>query len=90
MGALGVVYGDLGTSPIYAFQQSISDIAITEVNILGLLSIIFWSLILVISTCYVTVFLKADNDGEGGVLALLALLKQKNTKYEYLFLPAMD
>ena len=81
MGALGVVYGDLGTSPIYAFQQSISDIAITEVNILGLLSIIFWSLILVISTCYVTVFLKADNDGEGGVLALLALIKRQIKQY---------
>jgi len=81
LGALGVVYGDLGTSPIYALQQSISNVAITETNILGLLSLIFWSLILVISTCYVTVFLKADNDGEGGVLALLSLIKRHVKQY---------
>src|SRR5579872_883275 len=78
LGALGVVYGDLGTSPLYALQQTLPGEAITPENIFGVLSIVFWSLILVISTAYVSVFLRADNDGEGGVLALLSLLKRKN------------
>jgi len=87
LGALGVVYGDLGTSPLYALQQTLPSEAITPDNIFGVLSIVFWSLILVISTCYVSVFLRADNDGEGGVLALLSLLKRKDKKFpRWLFL----
>jgi len=87
LGALGVVYGDLGTSPLYALQQTLPGEAITPENILGVLSIVFWSLILVISTCYVSVFLRADNDGEGGVLSLLSLLKRKDKKFpRWLFL----
>ncbi len=77
LGALGVVYGDLGTSPLYAVQQVLLHEAITEQSVFGVLSLVFWSLILVISTCYISVFLRANNDGEGGVLALLALLKRK-------------
>lgn len=78
LGALGIVYGDLGTSPLYALQLVLSKVDITAENIYGVLSLVFWSLILVISTGYVSVFLRADNDGEGGVLALLALLKRQN------------
>lgn len=80
LGALGIVYGDLGTSSLYALQMVLTKIAITHDNVLGVLSLVFWSLILVISTCYVSVFLRADNGGEGGVLALLALLKQHTKK----------
>ena len=87
LGALGVVYGDLGTSPLYALQQTLPGEAITPGNIYGVLSLVFWSLILVISTCYVSVFLRADNDGEGGVLALLSLLKRQDKKMSrWLFL----
>src|SRR5580704_15967653 len=85
LGALGVVYGDLGTSPLYALQQTLPGEAITPENIFGVLSIVFWSLILVISTCYVSVFLRADNDGEGGVLALLSLLKRQKKFPHWLF-----
>ncbi len=78
LGALGIVYGDLGTSPLYALQQILPRITITPHHVFGILSLVFWSLILVISTSYVSVFLRADNDGEGGVLALLSLLKRIN------------
>ena len=78
LSALGIVYGDLGTSPLYALQQVLLSLDINPENVYGVLSLVFWSLILVISTCYVSVFLRADNDGEGGVLALVALLKRKN------------
>lgn len=80
LGALGVVYGDLGTGPIYALQQTLPNLPITPENILGVLSLVFWSLILVISTVYVTVFLRADNEGEGGILALLSLLRRQDKK----------
>lgn len=73
LGALGVVYGDLGTSPLYALQQTLPGEAITPDNIFSVLSLVFWSLILVISTCYVSVFLRADNDGEGVALPGLLL-----------------
>jgi len=87
LGALGVVYGDLGTSPLYALQQTLSGEAITRETVFGVLSLVFWSLILVISTSYVSVFLRADNEGEGGVLALLSLLKRYVNKFpRWLFL----
>lgn len=88
LGALGVVYGDLGTSPLYALQQTLSyEAVITPEVIFGVLSLVFWALILVISTSYVSVFLRADNDGEGGVLALLSLLKRDFKKFpRWLFL----
>jgi len=62
LGALGIVYGDLGTSPLYALQQTLVGEAITPENIFGVLSLVFWSLIIVISTSYVSVFLRADNE----------------------------
>jgi len=75
--ALGVVFGDIGTSPLYALRECfapIHGIAVTPDNILGLLSLIFWSLALIITVKYVGIVLEADNRGEGGILALSALL----------------
>lgn len=80
LGALGIVYGDLGTSPLYALRQVLPYVSPGTENILGILSLVFWSLILTISTCYISVFLRADNNGEGGILALLALLRRKHKK----------
>jgi len=80
LAALGVVYGDIGTSPLYALRQALDALPLTPTNVLGVLSLIFWALILVISTQYLSVVLRADNEGEGGVLALLALLKKQNLK----------
>ena len=80
LGALGVVYGDIGTSPLYAFRESFHanhEIAITSGNILGVLSLIFWSLIIVISVKYLVFVMRADNHGEGGILALTALVGAK-------------
>jgi len=78
LGALGVVYGDIGTSPLYAIKECFSPlfgVSPTRENVLGVLSLIFWSLNLVISTKYLGFVLRADNRGEGGVVALLALLR---------------
>jgi KUP system potassium uptake protein len=75
--ALGVVFGDIGTSPLYALRECFNPahgIAVTESNVLGLLSLILWSLLLVISVKYIAIVLRADNRGEGGVLALSTLL----------------
>ncbi|MDB6097194.1 MAG: transporter [Francisellaceae bacterium] len=83
--ALGVVYGDIGTSPLYAIRESLHHIPINSSNVLGVLSLIFWSLILIISLKYIVFILKADNGGEGGILALLALLKRKDEKAYNLF-----
>lgn len=85
LAALGIVYGDLGTSPIYALQQTLLHISVSTENILGILSLVFWALVLVISTRYVIVFLRADNDGEGGVLALVTLLRRQDKKVPRLF-----
>jgi len=76
LAALGVVFGDIGTSPLYAMSACFSgpNIAVTPEHIFGVLSLIFWSLVLVILLKYVSVVLNADNKGEGGVLALTALV----------------
>lgn len=74
LGALGVVYGDIGTSPIYAFNESVHAGGTSTAAILGVLSLVFWTLMLVVSVKYLMVVLRADNRGEGGVLALLALM----------------
>jgi len=76
LGALGVVYGDIGTSPLYALRSCFSlhgGVPPTHENVLGLLSLIFWSLILIVSVKYLAFVMRADNRGEGGILALLAL-----------------
>jgi KUP system potassium uptake protein len=83
LGALGVVYGDIGTSPLYAVKEcfhGVHAIAITQANILGVMSLIFWSLTMVVTIKYVTFILKADNEGEGGIYALAALFLGKGGK----------
>ena len=76
VGALGIVYGDIGTSPLYAFKESLAAAGggNSPAVILGVLSLIFWALTLVISVKYLIFILRADNHGEGGILALMALL----------------
>ena len=74
--ALGVVYGDIGTSPLYAFKEAFSGshgLPLNEANVLAVLSLMFWSLMLIVSLKYVTLMLRFDNRGEGGILALFAL-----------------
>ena len=76
--ALGVVYGDIGTSPLYALQQAFHGqhgIPVTQGNVLGVLSLIFWALILIVTVKYHVVIIRADNKGEGGVLALMAMVQ---------------
>src|SRR5881396_4244071 len=77
LSVLGVVYGDIGTSPLYAIRQSFSGeygIPVTQSNVLGVLSLVFWALVLVVTIKYHIVIIRADNKGEGGVLALMALV----------------
>ena len=78
VGALGVVYGDIGTSPLYAFRACFQGFGLepTEANVLGILSLVFWALILVVSVKYLLLVLRADHKGEGGVLALMTLATQ--------------
>jgi KUP system potassium uptake protein len=76
LAALGIVFGDIGTSPLYAFKEAFGSAhapAVNEANVFGVLSMIFWAVTLVVSLKYVVVVLRFDNKGEGGVLALLAL-----------------
>jgi KUP system potassium uptake protein len=79
LGALGVVYGDIGTSPLYALKEAtaVAGGAGDAGTVLGVLSLIFWSLLLVITLKYVVLILRSDNAGEGGVLSLLTLVQQK-------------
>jgi len=79
-GSLGVVFGDIGTSPLYAMRETLMGLSLSRLDILGVLSLIVWSLIIVISLKYLVIVFRADNDGEGGILALLALIKQKSPK----------
>lgn len=78
LGALGVVYGDIGTSPLYAFRECLQGphgLASSPENVLGLLSLILWSLIVVVTVKYLVIIMRADNRGEGGILALMALIR---------------
>ncbi|MCB9091417.1 MAG: potassium transporter Kup [Halobacteriovoraceae bacterium] len=82
LSALGIVFGDIGTSPLYAIRECFSGehaLAITDLNVYGVLSLIFWSMILVIVIKYMIIVLRADNKGEGGILALMALVYNKTT-----------
>lgn len=78
MGAIGVVYGDIGTSPLYTLSVcfSITNLATTAANILGILSLIFWAILLVVTIKYVAFILRADNNGEGGIMVLMALARR--------------
>jgi KUP system potassium uptake protein len=85
LGALGVVYGDIGTSPLYAVREcfaSAEGVAPTAENVLGILSLFTWSLILVVSIKYLLLVMEADNQGEGGILALLALVAKPTAQAE--------
>jgi hypothetical protein len=80
MAALGVVYGDIGTSPLYALKEVFAGahpVPITAPNIMGILSMVFWSLVIVVSIKYVMFIMRADNRGEGGIIALMALALRK-------------
>src|SRR5438309_11232688 len=78
LSALGVVYGDIGTSPLYALKEVFGGphhpVPMTEENILGILSLVFWSLMVVVTIKYVAFIMRADNKGEGGIMALIALV----------------
>ncbi|HKM63108.1 MAG TPA: KUP/HAK/KT family potassium transporter, partial [Acidisphaera sp.] len=78
LGVLGVVYGDIGTSPLYAFKASLTYFTggVELLEIMGVLSLIFWSLILIVTIKYVMLVMRADNKGEGGILALMALAQR--------------
>jgi KUP system potassium uptake protein len=91
--ALGVVFGDIGTSPLYAIRESFYGahaLAINDTNVLGVLSLVFWALVVVVSIGYVSLVLRANNNGEGGVLAITALvlssLSSKKISRHYTFL----
>ena len=90
LGALGVVFGDIGTSPIYALKESLHTAGSEVFDIYGVVSLIFWSLMLVVSLKYLLFVLRADNNGEGGILSLFALLPNKvknatqGTKYFFI------
>ena len=79
LGVLGVVYGDIGTSPLYAFKAALDffkDAPVTNLEVLGILSLIFWALVLIVTIKYVMLVMRADNRGEGGILALMALAQR--------------
>ncbi|HEX8670139.1 MAG TPA: KUP/HAK/KT family potassium transporter [Allosphingosinicella sp.] len=80
-GAIGVVFGDIGTSPIYAFRDAFTghhSLPVTPTGVYGVLSLIFWSMMLVVTLKYIVILTRADNKGEGGSLALLALISRKS------------
>ena len=94
LAALGVVYGDIGTSPLYAIRECFHGtyaIEVTRANILGVLSLVLWALLIVVTIKYLSFILRADNRGEGGVIALTALIiPQKRTRSgRILFLGAL-
>src|SRR4029077_2182587 len=77
LGSIGVVFGDIGTSPLYAFHEAVRGAAqggpVTRIMVLGVLSLILWALLIVVTAKYVLLLLRADNNGEGGTLSLMAL-----------------
>ena len=80
LAALGVVYGDIGTSPLYALRECFTGphaIDVSRANVLGVLSLIAWSLVIVVSVKYLLFVMRADNAGEGGILALVALVRAR-------------
>lgn len=86
MGAIGIVFGDIGTSPLYAFRETFlgeHSLAIDKLHIYGVVSLIFWSMTLIVAIQYVTILMRADNKGQGGTLALVALLSSHVGKSRY-------
>lgn len=82
VGALGVVFGDIGTSPIYTVQTVFNPgdphpVAVSTASVYGIISLIFWSVTLIVTLTYVTLIMRADNDGEGGIMALITLISRR-------------
>jgi len=80
LGALGVVYGDIGTSPLYMLRTAFSGpdaLAVNPINVYGVLSVVFWELVIIVNLKYITLIMRADNNGEGGILALLTLVRSR-------------
>ena len=82
VGALGVVFGDIGTSPLYTVQTIFSPtdphpVQVSHDTIFGVISLIFWSLTIIVTLTYVVLVMRADNDGEGGIMALIALIRRR-------------
>jgi KUP system potassium uptake protein len=82
VGALGVVFGDIGTSPIYTVQTAFNPgdphpVTVSVDSVFGIISLIFWSVMIVVTITYVTFVLRADNDGEGGIMALITLIRRR-------------
>ena len=91
-GAIGIVFGDIGTSPLYAFRETFAgtaSIAIDRMHVLGVVSLIFWSMTLIVAIQYVTILMRADNKGQGGSLALVALISRHIGKTSYGWLVAL-
>ena len=81
VGALGVVFGDIGTSPIYTIQTVFNPddphpVPVSTDNVYGVVSLIFWSVMIIVTLTYVLLVMRADNDGEGGIMALITLLRR--------------
>jgi len=88
LGAIGVVYGDIGTSPLYAFREALrpfSHDGVTPTEVIGLVSLMIWTLTIIVTFKYVLFLLRADNEGEGGTLSLLALLMKKTSRHATIF-----
>ncbi len=86
VGAIGIVFGDIGTSPLYAFRETFvgrSNVQLDDAHVLGVISLIFWSMVLVVAIQYVTILMRADNKGQGGSLALVALISGQLNKSKY-------
>lgn len=86
VGAIGIVFGDIGTSPLYAFRETFvgrGEVQLDPAHVLGVVSLIFWSMTLVVSIQYVTILMRADNKGQGGSLALVALISRSLSKSKY-------
>ncbi|MEP3420132.1 MAG: potassium transporter Kup [Erythrobacter sp.] len=86
VGAIGIVFGDIGTSPLYAFRETFvgrSTVQLDTAHVLGVISLIFWSMTLVVAIQYVTILMRADNKGQGGSLALVALISRSLSKSKY-------
>jgi KUP system potassium uptake protein len=92
LAAIGIVYGDIGTSPLYTMKEVFSTehgLPLTEANLLGIVSLILWGLVTIISLKYVTLVLRADNRGEGGIMALTALAMSSVTQHSRFYYPVM-
>src|ERR687889_2313812 len=83
VGSIGIVFGDIGTSPLYAFRETFAGhhpLPVDRLHVFGVLSLIFWSMMVVVTLKYILILMRADNKGEGGSLALLALLSRKTER----------